>query len=259
MNSFIPETLREGAESRLYRSISLTRLFGRLGVASIPPVVVQSRSQAAVESLAKYISTEGLKANDRLPSERVLAANLGISRPILREALRHLAALGIVEAKTGSGTYLRGVLAPNDRHVVMRIEVERESLLQLLELRRALETEAVALAATRCSESDLKKLENLVDVLEQEFAEKGNNTEPDKAFHLALYQYTYNPLFLQLLGQLWDEIEQFWSYPLGKQDFAQRTLPLHRRIYERLHERDPEGARSTVRQMLDIVEEDLRG
>ena len=139
----------------------------------------------------------------------------------------------------------------------MRIEMERESLLQLLELRRALETEAVILAARRMSESDLQDLERLVGVLEREFAEKGDNTEADKAFHLALFRYTGNPLFLQLLEQVWEGIGQFWKYPLGKQDFAQRTLPLHRKIYERLCERDPEGARSAVKQMLDIVEEDL--
>lgn len=225
---------------------------------SVPRVVTQSRSEAVVTSLAAFISSAGLKVNDRLPAERDLAANLGVSRPILREALRYLAALGVVEAKTGSGTYLRGPLAPNDRHVVMRIEMERESLVQLLELRRALETEAVALAAIRISATDLKDLEDLVNTLEREFTEEGDNTESDKAFHLALYRYTGNPVFLQLLEPVWEGIEQFWNYPLGKQDFAKRTLPLHRAIYECIRERDAEGARATVRQMLDIVEEDLR-
>lgn len=226
-------------------------------MASVSRVVKQSTGEAVIESLADYISKSGLTINDRLPAERVLAAGLGVSRPVLREALRHLAALGIVEAKNGSGTYLRRPLAPNDRHVVMRIEMERESLLQLLELRRALETEAVVLAAARMSEFDLQELEVHVGRLEQEFAEKGENAEADKAFHLALFRYTGNPLFLQLLEQVWEGIGQFWRYPLGKHDFAQRTLPLHRTIYERLRERDPEGARAAVQQMLAIVQEDL--
>lgn len=224
---------------------------------SLPRLVTQSRTEAVVSALAQYISKEELKVDDRLPAERTLAEHLGVSRPILREALRHLAALGVIEAKTGSGTYLRSLLTPNDRHVVMRFEMERKSLLQLLELRRALETEAVALAAVRMSAAELRELERLVNALEREFATKGENTEADKAFHLALYRYTGNPLFLQLLEQAWEGIEQFWKYPLGKQDFAQRSLPLHRKIYQRLSARDPEGARAAVREMLDIVEEDL--
>lgn len=226
-------------------------------MASLSRIVAQSRTEAVITTLASYIAKEGLRVNDRLPAERSLAECLGVSRPILREALRHLAALGVVEARTGSGTFLRGPLSPSDRHVVMRVEMERKSLLQLLELRRALETEAVALAATRMSETDLQELEGLVDTLEREFAEKEENTEADKAFHLAIYRFAANPLFLQLLEQVWEGIEQFWKYPLGKRDFAQRTLPLHRKIYERLRDRDPEGARAAVRQMLDIVEEDL--
>jgi DNA-binding FadR family transcriptional regulator len=211
-----------------------------------------------LDSLAVYIAEAGLKVNDRLPAERDLAGDLGISRPILREALSRLAALGIIESKTGSGTYLRGLLTPTDRHVVMRIEGERRSFMQLLELRRALETEAAALAAIKATPEQLEHLASCVATLEREFSEKGNNPEADREFHLALYKYAGNPLFLQLIESIWSTLQQFWEYPLGKQDFAKRTLPLHRTIYERIHDRDPEGARTAVRRLLDMVEEDLR-
>ncbi len=227
-------------------------------MAAISRVVTQSRSEAVIDRLARYIAEAGLKVNDRLPAERELATSLGVSRPILREALRHLAALGVLEAKTGSGTYLRSLLAPTDRHLIVRIEMERQSLMQLLELRRALETEVVALVAARASEAEIEELEGLVDKLERDFFEHGDNPEADKAFHLALYRCAGNPLFLRLIEPLWEALEQFWQYPLGKKDFAKRTRLMHRAIYERIRARDPEGARTAMREMLAVVEEDLR-
>lgn len=221
-------------------------------------VMTQSRTEAVVQNLAAYISVAGVKVGDRLPAERDLAQSLGVSRPILREALRYLAALGVIEAKTGSGTYLQKEVSPHDQHIVMSLEAERKSLMQVLELRRALEVEAAALVATRATGADITRLERLVDALEEEYHARGNNPESDKAFHLALYEISGNPLFLQLMNSLWDIMERFWKQPLGKEDFARRTLPMHRVILERIRDRDAEGARVAVRQLLEIVEEDLR-
>ncbi len=222
------------------------------------PIETQSRTQAVVDGLSSYIAEAGLKANDCLPAERKLAASLGVSRPILREALRHLAALGVIETKNGSGTYLREALSLHDQHIVMKLEAERTSLLQALELRRALEAEAAGLVAIHASDGEIAELGQLVDTLEREFYEAGDNIEADKAFHLALYRYCDNPLFSQLLAPIWELFEQFWQRPLGKKDFADRTLTLHRRIYERIRARDTEGARRAVRELLQIDEEDLR-
>jgi GntR family transcriptional regulator, transcriptional repressor for pyruvate dehydrogenase complex len=228
---------------------------------TMPPphrIVSVSRAEAVTRSLADYVAAAGLKVDDRLPAERDLAASLGVSRPILREALKALTALGVIESRTGSGTYLRKPLTPDDRHVIMRIEGERESLLQLLQLRRALESEAAALAARRATPEQLERLALLVAELEREFAATGDNRSSDRAFHLALYEAAGNPLFVQLIESIWPMLQRFWQYPLGKQGFADGTLPLHRVIYERIRDRDAEGARATARALLDIVEAELR-
>lgn len=225
----------------------------------IARVVTQTKSEAVIDSLARFVSESKLQINERLPAERDLASALGVSRPVLREALKHLEALGVIEPKPGSGTYLRSPLAPNDHHVVMRVEPERESLIKLLELRRALESEAAALAASRADDEGVRELERLVDELEEEFATKGDNPDSDKAFHVALYRLADNRLLWDVVKTVWDQIETFWKYPLGKQDFAKRTLPLHRTTFDRIRDRDPEGAREAIRRMFEIVEEDLRG
>ena len=180
-----------------------------------------------------------------------------MSRPILREGLRHLAALRVIESRTGSGTYLLKVLSPSDRHIVLRLASERQGLLQVLQLRRALESEAAALVALHGSETDIEELSDLVERLESDFFELGDNPEADKAFHLALYRLSGNPLMRQLMEPIWETFERFWQHPLGKETFARRSFPLHRRIFEAIRARDPQAARQLVVQMLDIVEEDL--
>lgn len=221
-------------------------------------IAPRSRADAAIEALAAYVAAARLRPGDRFPAERVLAATLGVSRPILREALRHLAALKVVESRTGSGTYLLTPLAAGDKHIVLQLESERQGLLQVLQLRRGLESEAAALVAAHATDATVAELARLVDALESDFEQLGDNPESDKAFHLALYRLSGNPLLRQLMEPIWDTFERFWQHPLGKQTFARRSFPLHRRIFEAIRGRDPQSARRLVIEMLDIVEEDIR-
>ncbi len=227
-------------------------------MATLAPVITQSRADAVVENLITYISESNLLVGKRLPSERELAADLGVSRQILREGLKHLSALGIVEAKTGSGTYLKSNISPNDMHIVMKVETELKTLLQFLELRRALESEAAALCAVNASEAQIQELENLVDALEKEHFEQGRATETDKAFHLALYEFSGNPLFMEIIEPLWIAISKLWVRPLlGKTDIGHRTLNHHRETLNCIRQHDADGARQTILAMLMLVEEDL--
>lgn len=223
------------------------------------PVIVLSRTDAVVENLTSYISEVGLVVGERLPAERELASALGVSRPILREALKHLAALGIVETKTGSGSFLRDPISLSDLRIVMKLETERQSLIKLVELRRALESEAAALAAKRISPAELDNLERLLDALEHEHFSKGHASETDKAFHLALYRYSGNPLFLQLLEPLWNRLENLWDKPLSSNTYVGKdTLPMHRMAFNFISQGDAEGARKTIYDMLTLVERDLQ-
>ena len=208
-----------------------------------------------VESLTAYISDAGLLLGDRLPSERELSVDLGVSRPVLREALKHLSALGIVEAKTGSGTYVRRLVSPSDHHVVMQLENERLSLLRLLQLRRALESEAAALTALTASEDEIAELERLVDELEQAHAQQGKASKEDKAFHLALYRTSGNPLFEQVIAPIWDTMERLKLRPSQGVDIE--TLGHHRETVTCIRNRDADGARRTIQKLITLVEEDL--
>lgn len=207
--------------------------------------------------LRVFIAEQGIEVGERFPSERDLALQLGVSRPILREALAQLATLGVVESRTGSGTFLISTFSEHDQHVIVQLDAERNTLLQYLELRRALETEVVALLAKRASAQDIAELERLVEAIEIEHAATGSAPVADKQFHLELYKRVANPLFLHILEPLWTVLESLWNEPLGKKDVGKNTLPLHRELVQAIKHHDAVAARAATTAMIASVEEDL--
>ena len=205
--------------------------------------------------MTNYIADVELEVGERLPSERDLASALTVSRPILREALKHLAALGIVETRTGSGTFLRRAVSPNEQHIIMQLEAERESLIQLLQIRRALEGEAAALTAKNATGEDIDELEALVDALEEVHNKKGAAPDEDKAFHLALYRLSGNPLFAQVIVPFWDMMEKLNVRPSHTVYLA--TLGHHRKTLNCIRKRDADAAKATISELLRLVEVDL--
>lgn len=223
----------------------------------LEPVTSQSRAEAVTSSLVRYLAESDFEVGTKLPTERTFAEQLGVSRGIVREALAQLATLGIVESRTGSGTFLRKRPSLTDHHVVMTVDAERTTLLQYLELRRALESEVASLLAKRANAEDVAYLHSLVDAIEAEHAATGTAPHADKRFHLALFERLDNPLFLQLLTPLWDVLETLWDAPLGNHNVGQGTLPLHRQLVHNIASRDATAARETVVALLASVENDL--
>ncbi|MCB1403017.1 MAG: FadR family transcriptional regulator, partial [Rhodobacteraceae bacterium] len=80
----------------------------------------------------------------------------------------------------------------------------------------------------------------------------------DLAFHLTIYQASGNPLFGQVLEQLRGHFERFWDQPFDRPDFAGRSFPFHRQLFEAIRDGDPAAAARHTRAILDIVEEDIR-
>ncbi len=216
-------------------------------------------STSALESLSEFVVQQGFVPGQRLPAERIIAEQLGISRPILREALKHWGALGIIETKNGSGSYLRRQVIPGDKHVVLTVHAERERLLHTLEVRRALEVEAAGLAARRRSPESLAHLRERFEALELAHRTKGDGPEEDWHFHLAVYRAAENPTLEQLVASLQSLFHRFFEYPLGISTFANRSWDKHRDLFEAIRDQDEIAARAATGAILDIVEEDLGG
>lgn len=223
----------------------------------LPPI---DRSQQVIEALSSYIKSADLKAGDRLPAERELMAALAVGRSTIREVISHFQALGVMETRKGSGTYLLKPISIDTIHMPLSLDAThlRDVLLQTLEVRRGIEVEAGMVAARRRTADDLVIIEEKLDAMERVHLAKGTSGPEDLAFHLAIYDATHNPLFKQLLEQMRGAFERFWTHPFNREDFARRSFPFHRTLFNAIAAQDTEAARRETLKILDVVEEDIK-
>lgn len=223
----------------------------------LPPI---DRSQQVIEALSSYIKSADLKAGDRLPAERELMSALAVGRSTIREVISHFQALGVMETRKGSGTYLLKPISTATIHMPLSLDAThlRDVLLQTLEVRRGIEVEAGMVAARRRTAEDLVVIEEKLNEMERVHIAQGTSGPEDLAFHLAIYDATHNPLFRQLLEQMRGAFERFWTRPFNREDFARRSFPFHRTLFNAIAAQDTEAARRETLKILDVVEEDIK-
>ncbi|MFD9627471.1 FadR/GntR family transcriptional regulator [Peribacillus muralis] len=162
-------------------------------------------SDQIVDEIKKKIKSGEYATNTKLPSENELAKLFNVSRVPIREALSALAAHGIVEAKHGEGSWIRPFPIENiiNKHLIETITFDR--ILNLLETRIILETQAAAFAAERHKDVDLSKM---YDAQKRLFIELDDpekvSDEADFIFHQAIFQSTYNEVLIEVLNNLSD-------------------------------------------------------
>lgn len=233
------------------------RMDARAAIMPLPPM---DRARQVTEALAAFIGQANLKAGDRLPAERELMTALAVGRSTIREVIRHFQALGVMETRKGSGTYLLKPVTTATIHMPLSFDAVhlRDALLQTLEVRRGIECEANMVAARRRTAGDLVVIEEKLDAMERVHLAKGTSGPEDLAFHLAIYEATHNPLFRQLLEQMREAFERFWDEPFDRPDFARRSFPFHRTLFNAIAAQDTEAARRETLKILDVVEEDIK-
>lgn len=225
------------------------------------PLEAVARDEAVLKSLAGFVRVEALAPGDRLPTERVLADRLKVSRNTVREALTRWEGLGLVERRQGSGTYLKGDVSPDMLHMPLTLARggDFESLMHTLEIRRALEAEAAALCATRATLDSLEAIEAKLVTMERIFHDtNGASSDADWEFHQSVYRASGNTLFEQIIAAMQGLFHQFWEHPLGVRDFGHASFPYHRTMFERISARDETGARNEALKLIATVETDLK-
>lgn len=159
-------------------------------------------SEQLAESLAIGIRDGQLPPGQRLPTEAELAQRFGVSRTVVREALSRLRTLGLIETRQGSGAYVKAVPGPALNDLSLSLDGSIGAVLQMVEVRRALEAESAALAASRRTPAQLRKIKQALTRLERQVSSGGDGVEEDVAFHAAIAQASGNPFLLATLTYL---------------------------------------------------------
>jgi GntR family transcriptional repressor for pyruvate dehydrogenase complex len=220
----------------------------------VEEIQIHGMSDAISEQILKLISNGALSPGDALPSQRQLASQLGVSLSSLREALRGLAAIGIIEIKPGCGTYVSehgaGALVKQfDWALLLQEEEARE----LFEARRVIEISVAGYAAQRATPEHLEGLRALGEAMMASWQARDVEglQQQDVHFHLAIAEAAGNSLLLRLAQSLYAVVERF----IGIVPHTQSGLQNHLRVLDAIARRDVEEAQAAVRELLDQTEQ----
>ena len=193
---------------------------------------------------------------DRLPTESQLAQRFAVSRPVVREALQRLQTDGVVIARQGSGTYVQR--SPSQRVAELTTQLGLHELLQVLELRSAIEELAARLAARNRTDEDLRAIELARQALGVHLRQGTGAKEADYAFHRAIAVASRNAVMVETLDQLAERVKDGMSVTLSLTREASeqrriRVLDEHDRVAHAIRIGDSESAAIAMRYHLDQV------
>lgn len=224
-------------------------------MAKIQRVPLQHEIMSYIRS---YIQGQNLKPGDRLPAQSELLEMMGVSRTALREAIKTLEAKGVLEVKNGKGVYVGENFQEALANQVSFTQ-EQESLIQILEVRTALEREMLKLIVQNATDAELQGLGKLVDVMMDKYYRGLRQNAEDEEFHSRLYKMCHHDLFEQLLAFLHDRMQKMWEFPLNMESPFTGTMPLHKDLYEALCARDTKKAieinTAIMKMMIHEIEE----
>lgn len=220
----------------------------------LQPVRRQSVSDTIIEQLITLIETGELAPGQRLPSERDLSRQLEVGRASLREALRSLAVMGIVEGRVGEGTF---VTRDSGRYLEQSVRwgllLDEKGVNDLAETRVLLESQTAAFAAERASEEDLASIEATLPKLEAAVGNADGFIREDLQFHLAIASASQNRLLYHLLHLTRNHLQQWILRSLDDpateagQRRALLTLDEHWQICDAISSGDPDRASTEMR------------
>lgn len=214
-----------------------------------------------VEQIRGLIENGTLKPNDRLPSERELAQELGCSRTSLREACRVLESEGLIVSKAGGGRFVQEV----DQRLTLTYQVnpvdllERTAVMHFLEAREALEPKIVEHASERATEEDIVKIENALQAMKEKLKYPEEKVEADSNFHLALAEATHNFVFVSMMEMNLHLYRQVRKQTLKSADRYSESLQEHKEILDAIKAGDKNRAIQAMQNHLQHLRDNVLG
>ena len=214
----------------------------------LEPMPRTTLSQALFEKLVGHVVNGDWKQGERIPSERELSEQLSIGRASLREALKALELLGMVESRVGDGTFVCPRSDFLSRPLLWAITgADRTELCDLMEARLVLEENIAAFAAERATAEEIQKIKATIEEMRANVDDPSGSLEADMRFHVAIAEAAHNPI-LSNADQLVRNLVKQWILLKHKvPGEAAKSLRDHECIHAALLHRDPAAARIAMR------------
>jgi len=226
-------------------------------VAVIEPIRRIRLYEGIVEQIEGLLEKGELHPGDQLPPERQLADQFEVSRASVREALRALELLGIVETRPGGGTFVRQATPEDLKRPLTSLMARGQALADVIEFRGLIEPALAALAAERITPEQLKELGEIFAKQERKVAAGEPWAEEDTRFHELIGQAARNELLTTVLGVIWSVLRESREQWLQTNQRAHTSLDAHRRILAALAAHDAEAARRAAAEHIKAVGEGI--
>jgi len=221
----------------------------------VAPIKSTRIYEEIVRQVKAMIAEGRLKGGDRLPPERDLAEKFVVSRTSVREALRALESLGLVEIRAGEGTFIREVsIDALIEPLALLMVSERAATGELFEARRLLEPSLAALAAGRATPEEMQEMERILEEQAKEVTAGRTGLAQDAQFHAAIGVAAHNRAITRIAHAIMDLLTQSREDSLNTPGRPTRSHEDHRRVLAAIRARDAEGARRAMLEHIEAVE-----
>jgi GntR family transcriptional repressor for pyruvate dehydrogenase complex len=218
-------------------------------------------SDIIYEQIKKMIMTAQLAPGEKLPSERELAVQIGVSRPSLREALHKLEAQGFLTQIHGDGTYVKSITSQTLDKAMEEFVKREEAIVDLMEVRAILETWAAKTAAVRATEEEIAHMKEYLDEMKSALDKGEVGHISDANFHSTISYATSNVLLIHIINTIYQWVEKV-SYEVRSRLYMDRerfeTLYVqHQKIFEAIKSRNPEASYKAMLEHMEYVVEEV--
>ena len=213
----------------------------------LDPIPRTTLTHTLFEKLVGHVVGGAWKEGERIPAERDLSEQLGIGRASLREALKALELLGMLDCRVGDGTFVRPRSEFLSRPLLWAITgTDRAELRELMEARLVLEERLAALAAERATAEELRRIGAAVEEMRAHLDDPPAVLEADMRFHIAIAEAAHNQILLNAVQLLRNVMKPYLLLKHRARAAASRSLEQHERVHAAILLRDPARAREEM-------------
>jgi GntR family transcriptional repressor for pyruvate dehydrogenase complex len=216
------------------------------------PIPRSTLTEAAFEKLISHVVSGDWKAGDRIPPERELCQQLGIARSSLREALKAMELIGMLDSRVGDGTFVCERSEFLSRPLLWAFTgSDHLELRDIMEARTLLEEQIAGLAAERASDAEIETIGHLVQTMGDCVKQGKSILDEDIKFHLAVAAAAHNQILQNAVQLLRNLMRQWIHFKLLIPNVPATVLKRHETIHRAIHDRNPQGARAAMREHLE--------